>query len=108
MGVKRFSGYPHFGKDAIRIEARVQSDAIAELCRIMDLYEGVAFVRTRDPRRSVVEFWVSPSFLEDFQLIIASLKRDVPMEIISEDSKDEGVWDGTGKERPLGRGPNSG
>jgi hypothetical protein len=86
MGVKRFSGYPPFGKDAIRIEARVQSDAIAGLCRFMDLYEGVAFVRTRDPRRSVVEFWVSPSFEEDFKQIFASLRDQVPMEIIHEDT----------------------
>ena len=52
----------------------------------MDLYEGVAFVRTRDPRRSVVEFWVSPSFEEDFKQIFASLRDQVPMEIIHEDT----------------------
>jgi hypothetical protein len=88
MGRRRFSGYPPFGRDAIRIEARVQPDAIAELCRMMDLYEGVAFVRTKDPRRSVVEFWVSPSFEEDFRQIFSVLKQDVPMEIISENADD--------------------
>ena len=108
MSVKRFTRYPPFGRDAIRIEARVQSDAIAELCRFMDLYEGVAFVRTKDPRRSVVEFWVSPSFEEDFKQIIAALRGQAPMEIISGDLKDKGVWDGAGKEPPLGKGLNSG
>jgi len=100
MSAKRFSSYPPYARDAIRIEARVQSDAIAELCRVMDLYEGVAFVRTRDPRRSVVEFWVSPSFIEDFRQILASLSRDIPMDIIREGSGEPGSGE-DGKRDPL-------
>ena len=86
MGRKRFSGYPPLARDAVRIEARVPSEAIAELCRIMDLYEGVAFIRTKDPRRAVVEFFVSPFFLEDFHKILASLRPDVPLEIVRQEA----------------------
>ena len=80
-----FSGYPPFGKDAIRINARVEVKGIAELSRFMGLYEGVAFVRTSDPERGIVEFWVSPSFLDDFREIFEALRREIPMEILEEE-----------------------
>ena len=85
MIVKRFSHYPPFGKDAIRMEARLSVEAIAPLCRLMDLYEGVAFVRTKDPRQAIVEFWVSPSFLNDFRQIREALHREIPMTMIQEE-----------------------
>ena len=80
-----FSGYPPFGKDAVRINARVEVKGIADLCRFMGLYEGVAFVRTSDPERGIVEFWVSPSFLDDFREIFEALRREIPMEILEEE-----------------------
>ncbi|MBN1900703.1 DUF4911 domain-containing protein [Candidatus Sumerlaeota bacterium] len=84
MPDKRFSKYPPFHGDALRFRAQVPPEKIAELCRMMDLYEGVAFVRTENPKEAIVEFWVSPSFLEDFRLIIEDLSRDVPMNFIQE------------------------
>jgi hypothetical protein len=47
----------------------------------MDIYEGVAFVRTKNPRQAIVEFWVSPFYIEDFRGIIGALKREIPMVI---------------------------
>jgi len=82
--VKGFSSFPPFAGDAACLHAVVKVEAIADLCRIMELYEGVAFIRTRDPDRGIVEFWVSPFFLEDFRQIFEALKKDVPMELISE------------------------
>jgi len=79
---KRFSGYPPFEKDAVRIVARIAPRDIAAFCRMMDLYEGVAFVRTEDPRKALLEFWVSPSFTADFREIFAALRTEIPMEII--------------------------
>lgn len=80
----RFSKYPPFEKEAIRFRAQVPPKMIAELCRMMDLYEGVAFVRTENPKQAIVEFWVSPSFLEDFHQIVEELSRDIPITFIKE------------------------
>jgi hypothetical protein len=84
MPDKRFSKYPPFDKEALRLRAKVPPEMIAELCRMMDLYEGVVFVRTENPREAIVEFWVSPSFLEDFNQIVEDLSRDIPMTFIEE------------------------
>ena len=84
MAVKRFSKYPGFSGDAIRFEAQVEVEAIAPLCRLMDIYEGVAFVRTKNPRQAIVEFWVSPFYIEDFRGIISALKREIPMVMLEE------------------------
>ena len=47
-------------------------ESIADLCRIIELYEGVCVVRTKDPDQGILEFWVSPSFMQDFQEIIGA------------------------------------
>ena len=80
----RFSKYPPFQKEALRFRAQVPPERIAELCRIMDLYEGIAFVRTENPKQAIVEFWVSPSFLEDFRQIAEALSREIPITFIKE------------------------
>lgn len=85
MHVNRFSHYPPFKGEAIYMEARVESEDIAVLSRHMDLYEGVAFVRTKDPHRAIVEFWVSPSFIDDFRKIIAALGKEIRMEMLQEE-----------------------
>ena len=80
----RFSKYPPFEKEAFRFRAQVPPERIAELCRMMDLYEGIAFVRTENPKEAIVEFWVSPSFLEDFRQIAEALSREIPITFIKE------------------------
>lgn len=84
MQDKRFSKYPPFDKEALRLRAKISPKMIAELCRMMDLYEGVVFVRTENPREAVVEFWVSPSFIGDFNQIVGDLSRDIPITFIEE------------------------
>jgi Domain of unknown function (DUF4911) len=85
MPVKAFSEYPPFEGDCIIIDAIVESQSIAHLCRIMELYEGISFVRTKDPRVGLVEFWVSPSFIDDFRDIFESLAKEISMKIIGEE-----------------------
>lgn len=86
MPVKRFSRYSPFEKDSIKVEAVAPIGKIADLCRRFDLYEGIAYIRTRDPSRGIIEFWVSPSFIEDFHLIFTELSREIPMELIQEEN----------------------
>ena len=85
MAAKGFSKFPPFTGDAICVVARASVAEIANICRLFDLYEGVAYVRTRDPERGIMEFWVSPSFMEYFRLIFEAVGREAPMEIIAED-----------------------
>jgi hypothetical protein len=51
----------------------------------MEIYEGIAFVRTRDPDKGLVEFWISPSFQNDFRDIITAIQQEVSIKIIEED-----------------------
>lgn len=80
--------YPPFEGDAVRVEALVENKAIANLCRLIALYEGICFVRTKDPRTGLVEFWVSPSFVSDFKEIITAIRdeENIPMTLLEEGS----------------------
>ena len=82
---KAFSTYPTFEKDSVRVLARVPKESIADLCRIIEIYEGICLVRTKDPDQGIIEFWVSPSFTQDFQEIIGAIKDEVNIAIIEEE-----------------------
>ena len=86
MSVKRFSRYSPFEGDSIKVEAKVPIGRIADLCRRFDLYEGIAYIRTRDPSRGIVEFWVSPSFMDDFHLIFSELQKEIPVELLQKET----------------------
>ena len=80
--MRRFRNYPPFAKDSLRICALIEPKLIGEVSRFMEVYEGVALMRTKDPDRGLVEFWVSPSFLKDFREIFEALQSEVSMELV--------------------------
>ncbi|MCX7014589.1 MAG: DUF4911 domain-containing protein [Candidatus Sumerlaeota bacterium] len=49
---------------------------------IFEAYEGLGIFRTADQRRGLVEVWVMPGFEDDFQAVLAGLRREVVMEIV--------------------------
>ncbi len=80
MPVRRFRNYPPFEKDAVKVCALIEPKHIGDVSRFIEVYEGIALMRTKDPSRGLIEFWVSPSFIDDFEEIFEALRRNVPME----------------------------
>ena len=78
MGKKRFSSIPEY-KDGDTITYLITLDP-KEICYIQALlegYEGVGIMRTRDGDKGIVEFWIPPSRKDIFEAFIESLKKEV-------------------------------
>jgi hypothetical protein len=54
----------------------VSRNQIAYLRFIIESYDGVAFLRTLDPRRAVVEIGYSPTRRRDAEALIRSLEEE--------------------------------
>lgn len=46
---------------------RIGPEKIGYLVSLVEAYEGLAVVRTKDAAAGIVEFWISPSMREDFE-----------------------------------------
>jgi len=47
---------------------------------IIESYEGVAVVRTKDPHEAVVELMVAPGWERDIDEILVGLRKEIPIE----------------------------
>ncbi len=66
---------------------RLRRKDIAYLKFIMESYEGMAVVRTRDPSEAVVELMVAPGWEEDVHQVLEGLGKEIQIEFLS-DSKE--------------------
>jgi hypothetical protein len=55
---------------------RLRRKDIAYLKFIIESYEGMAVVRTRDPNEAVVELMVAPGWEKDVQQVLDGLGKD--------------------------------
>jgi hypothetical protein len=62
---------------------RVHRKDIAYFKFIMESYEGMALVRTRDPNEAVVELMVAPGWEKDVDQVIEGLQREIDIEPLS-------------------------
>lgn len=78
--------------------ARVPPHEIGFLNSIIEAYEGIGMLRTRDPKRGVVEFWMIPDFKDVFLELIEELRRDIPIVWLPKTDRDPryGIIDGVG------------
>jgi hypothetical protein len=74
--------------DTISLLIKIPPHEIAYLNFVFESYEGVAAVRTVDPREGIVELMVSPSYREEIKEILKSLADEFPIEDL--DSKTTG------------------
>jgi len=58
---------------------RVERHDIGLLCSLMAGYEGVAIVRTVDPRQGVVALLVAPAFYTTVLDIIQAISEEMPL-----------------------------
>lgn len=68
--------------DVIRIQARVNKKDIIYVDGLLESYENLAVVRTIDPKKGIIEFLISPSFLSETKELLTALKEEIGLEII--------------------------
>lgn len=64
---------------------RVPREEIAYLKCIIESYEGMAVLRTKDPNEAIVELMIAPGWERDFEELIESLREEFPLEPVSEE-----------------------
>ena len=62
---------------------RLRREDIAYFKFIIESYEGMAVVRTKDPREAVVELMVAPGWEKDLEMVLAGLQKEIPIENLS-------------------------
>jgi len=78
--------------------ARVKRHDIGVLCSLMAGYEGVAIVRTVDPKQGLVALLVAPAFYMTVLDIIQALSQEMPLCLLATEAGDlpENVRHGSG------------
>ena len=59
---------------------RLHRKDIAYFKFIIESYEGMAVVRTRDPREAIVELMVAPGWEKDVDEVIEGLRKEITIE----------------------------
>ncbi len=67
--------------DTHSIFLRLRREDIAYFRFIIESYEGMAVVRTKDPREAVVELMVAPGWEKDVEEVLEGLRKEFPFEI---------------------------
>ena len=62
---------------------RLHRKDIAYFKFIIESYEGMAVVRTKDPHEAVVELMVAPGWEKDVDEVLEGLRREIPIENLS-------------------------
>ena len=59
---------------------RVHRKDIAYFKFIIESYEGMAVVRTKDPSEAIVELMIAPGWEKDVDVVLESLRQEMPIE----------------------------
>ncbi len=69
--------------DTVSRHFRLHRKDIAYFKFIIESYEGMAVVRTKDPREAVVELMVAPGWEKDVDEVIEGLGKEIHIEFLS-------------------------
>jgi hypothetical protein len=59
---------------------RLRREDIAYLKFIIESYEGMAVVRTKDPYEAIVELMVAPGWEKDLEEVLGELQKEISLE----------------------------
>jgi hypothetical protein len=62
---------------------RLRREDIAYFKFIIESYEGMAVVRTKDPHEAIVELMIAPGWERDLEEILEGLRKEMTIEPIS-------------------------
>ena len=72
---------------------RVERSSIGLLCSLMAGYEGVAIVRTVDPKQGLVALLVAPAFYTAVLDIVQALSQEMPLSLFTTEAGDtQGIF----------------
>ena len=73
--------------NTIQLYFRVNPKDMAFVKFIVESYEGLAVLRTLDPREGIMEWMISPDLVEQAQELIDALRKEISILIISPSDK---------------------
>ncbi len=59
---------------------RIRRKDIAYFKFIIESYEGMAVVRTKDPYEATVELMIAPGWERDVDVVLEGLRQEIPIE----------------------------
>jgi hypothetical protein len=62
---------------------RLHRNDIAYFKFIIESYEGMAVVRTKDPGEAIVELMVAPGWEKDVEMVLGGLRKEIHLENLS-------------------------
>ena len=65
--------------DSINWQLEVNKKDISYLCGLFEAYGEFAVVRTLDQNRGLIELLISPDYIEDVDLLITALQKEIPI-----------------------------
>ncbi len=65
---------------------RVRREDIAYFKFIIESYEGMAVVRTKDPHEAIVELMVAPGWEKDLDEVLEGLRSEITIESLASSS----------------------
>ena len=68
--------------DTVSRYYRLHWKDIAYFKFIIESYDGMAVVRTKDPYEAIVELMVAPGWEKDVDEVIEGLRREIPIEVL--------------------------
>jgi hypothetical protein len=86
----RSRDYPPFKGDVRIFVAATDPKEIGYINSIIEGYEGMGLVRTRDERQGIIEFWVAPDFIDLFHQVFQSLRTELPITLVNTESANHG------------------
>ncbi|CCQ90176.1 hypothetical protein NITGR_250089 [Nitrospina gracilis 3/211] len=72
---------PH--TDSVQWILEVEPKDIAYIVGTFEAYDGLAVVRTLDPKRGHIELMITPDFESDVASVVEALSREIPVQILS-------------------------
>jgi len=61
---------------------KVHRKDIAYFKFIVESYEGMAVIRTKDPHEAIVELMVAPGWEKDVDEVLEGLRQEIPIEAL--------------------------
>jgi hypothetical protein len=62
---------------------RIQRKDIAYFKFVIESYEGMAVVRTKDPLEAIVEVMIAPGWEKDVEAVLEGLRQEITIEPVS-------------------------
>jgi hypothetical protein len=59
---------------------RLRRKDIAYFKFIIESYDGMAVIRTKDPHEAIVELMVAPGWEKDLEEVLEGLRKEIPLE----------------------------